>query len=80
MPPEKRPLTRLALAGSDLGQGALHLGVERVAGHDEDDAARMASVRCRLRFTTNDSRKVLVDECQRAVLELSGEDLNRGQI
>jgi hypothetical protein len=36
-PPCGKILTGATLAGSNLREGILHLGVERVLGHDEDD-------------------------------------------
>jgi len=47
---------RLAFTSGDLSECGLDLGVEGVAGHDDDDG------------------HVLVNECERSVLELSSED------
>lgn len=51
--------TGLSLSGTHLCEGRLHLGVERVSSHDENDG------------------HVLINERERSVLELSGEDLSR---
>jgi hypothetical protein len=38
-------LTGLTLSSGDLSQSRLHLGIQRVLGHDEDDTGIMSGVR-----------------------------------
>jgi hypothetical protein len=70
-------LTGLSFTGSNLGKSRLNLGVERVLGHDEDDAIKSERINTvnLVGRSTDDVRKVLVDQSERSVLELSSKDL-----